>query len=141
MSNSLKSNFSGIQRSKNCDVGTENVGCGYGSPAGDASAYGDGFNAAGGGVYAMEWDSEFIKIWHFARSQIPRDISSKEPNPDEWGMPHAVFGGDSCDVDKYFKDMSLVINIVSFFLVLPFSGGIVLGACSSAGSLGQLTWL
>lgn len=80
---------------------------------GDASAYGDGFNAANGGVYAMEWDDEYIKIWHFARGNIPRDIHRKEPDPNGWGLPDAVFGGRSCDVDNFFKDMSLVINIVS----------------------------
>ncbi|KAK2608952.1 hypothetical protein QQS21_002528 [Conoideocrella luteorostrata] len=103
--------FSGVQRSANCDVGTDNVGCGYKSPADEASAYGDGFNAAKGGVYAMEWDSDFIKIWHFARVNIPRDITNKQPTPKDWGTPDAVFGGSGCDVDKFFKDMSLVINI------------------------------
>lgn len=114
VSNNLQSKFSGVLRSTNCDVGTDNVGCGYSSPADDTSAYGDGFNAANGGVYAMEWDDEYIKIWHFARSQIPSDIDNKEPDPSGWGLPDAIFGGDSCDVDNFFKDMSLVINIVSF---------------------------
>ncbi|KAG5935278.1 hypothetical protein E4U59_005693 [Claviceps monticola] len=98
-------------RTANCDVGTLNVGCAYDAPATDTSSYGDGFNAAGGGVYAMEWDSEYIKIWHFARSQIPRNIKTKKPDPKTWGLPDAIFGGDSCDVDKYFKNMNLVINI------------------------------
>lgn len=101
-------------RASNCDVGTDNIGCGYDSPTNDTAAYGDGFNAAKGGVYAMEWDSDFIKVWHFTRGQIPRDISNKKPNPATWGAPEAVFGGSSCKVDDFFKDMNLVINIVSF---------------------------
>ncbi|KAG6068455.1 hypothetical protein E4U32_000608 [Claviceps aff. humidiphila group G2b] len=111
LSKNLESKALTPPRTANCDVGTLNVGCAYDAPANDTSSYGDGFNAAGGGVYAMEWDSEYIKIWHFARSQIPRDIKTKKPDPKTWGLPDAIFGGDSCDVDKYFKDMSLVINI------------------------------
>jgi hypothetical protein len=109
----LNGNFSGIQREATCDIGNYNVGCGYSSSEDDGSAYGDGFNAAKGGVYAMEWDAEFIKIWHFARSNIPQDIGLKHPDPTGWGVPSAIFGGNSCDVDKFFKNMSLVINIVS----------------------------
>ncbi|KAF5123569.1 putative endo-1,3(4)-beta-glucanase [Metarhizium anisopliae] len=111
ISKSLGGKFSGAQRETDCNVGNNNVGCGYSSPAGDASAYGDGFNAANGGVYAMEWDNEFIKIWHFARSEIPKDITNKTPDTKGWGVPDAVFGGGDCNVDNFFKDMSLVINI------------------------------
>ncbi|KAH0597312.1 hypothetical protein MHUMG1_04689 [Metarhizium humberi] len=111
ISKSLGGKFSGVQRETDCNVGNNNVGCGYSSPAGDASAYGDGFNAANGGVYAMEWDNEFIKIWHFARSEIPKDITNKTPDTKGWGVPDAVFGGGDCNVDNFFKDMSLVINI------------------------------
>ncbi|QUC16851.1 uncharacterized protein UV8b_01092 [Ustilaginoidea virens] len=111
VSSTMSSMFSGSQRTTNCFVGGDNVGCGYFSPPGDTAAYGDGFNAANGGVYAMEWDSDFIKIWHFTRGQIPQDITAKQPDPDGWGLPTAIFGGPSCSVDNFFKDMSLVINI------------------------------
>ncbi|KAG5967750.1 hypothetical protein E4U58_002121 [Claviceps cyperi] len=118
LSKSLESKALTPPRTDDCDIGTLNVGCAYDAPANDTSSYGDGFNAAGGGVYAMEWDSEYIKIWHFARNQIPRDIKAKKPDPRAWGLPDAIFGGDSCDVDKYFKDMSLVINIIPFLSAL-----------------------
>ncbi|KHN94185.1 Glycosyl hydrolase family 16 protein [Metarhizium album ARSEF 1941] len=111
ISKSLHGKFLGVQRETDCDVGGDNVGCGYYSPAGDTSAYGNGFNAAQGGVYAMEWDDEFIKIWHFARRNIPEDITKKTPDPTGWGKPDAMFGGQDCDVNKFFNDMKLVINI------------------------------
>lgn len=72
-------------------------------------------------MYAVDWNSEHIRVWHFARDDIPADIESKTPSPDTWGPPHALFGGSSCDVDSYFKDMSLVLNIVSSRPL--FSGG------------------
>ncbi|EKJ77538.1 hypothetical protein FPSE_02288 [Fusarium pseudograminearum CS3096] len=103
--------FSGIRRNLDCGVGTNNVGCGFNPPQSDTSSYGDGFNAVGGGVYAMEWDSEYISIWHFSRGAIPADIEAKQPDPRKWGLPQSLFGGAKCNVDKYFSDMKLVLNI------------------------------
>ncbi|PNY28772.1 endo-1,3(4)-beta-glucanase [Tolypocladium capitatum] len=108
---SLAGLFSGKQRNVDCAVGSNNIGCGFGPPANDTSSYGDGFNAVDGGVYAMQWSSKHIKIWHFARAAIPRDIQRKKPDPRGWKLPEAVFGGSSCDVSSFFKNMSLVINI------------------------------
>lgn len=106
--------FSGNERDTDCFVGNDNIGCGFDPPSSDLSSYGDGFNAADGGVYAMDWDEDFISIWHFPRDGIPKDIEAKKPNPKRWGRPQAIFGGKSCDVDTYFKDMSIVLNIVSW---------------------------
>lgn len=64
----------------------------------------------------MEWDSDGLKVWHFARSTLPGDIALAPmvvPDPKAWGPPAAVFGGPSCDADSFFYNMSLVINIVS----------------------------
>ncbi|PON29393.1 hypothetical protein TGAM01_v201642 [Trichoderma gamsii] len=108
---SINGLYSGQQLNTQCAVGTYNIGCGFNPSSDDLSSYGDGFNAAHGGVYAMEWNEEHIRIWHFARGSIPRDIENKEPDPESWGQPVAIFGGSSCDVDTYFKNMRLVLNI------------------------------
>lgn len=108
---SINGLYSGHQLSTQCAVGTDNIGCGFNPSPEDVSSYGDGFNAAHGGVYAMEWNGENIRIWHFPRGYIPRDIENKEPDPESWGQPVAIFGGPSCDVDTYFKNMRLVLNI------------------------------
>ncbi|KAM5348212.1 hypothetical protein ACJ41O_008036 [Fusarium nematophilum] len=102
--------FSGERRNLDCFVGWENIGCGFNPPASDTSSYGDGFNAANGGVYAMEWDSEYIKIWHFPRGAVPADIEAKKPDPKRWGLPQALFGGSRCKVDEYYSNMRIVIN-------------------------------
>jgi hypothetical protein len=107
------SQSTGLQRNTDCFVGDQNIGCGFEPPSSDVSSYGDSFNAVNGGVYAMDWDSERIRVWHFPRGRIPSDIKAKRPNPSNWGLPQAAFGGRSCDVDSYFKDMSIVLNIVS----------------------------
>ncbi|KAM3500994.1 hypothetical protein MY10362_005920 [Beauveria mimosiformis] len=103
---------SGAAQNKDCNVvGADNVGCGYVTPASDTSSYGDTFNAVGGGIYAMLWDDEFIKVWHFDRDAAPADIAAKKPSPAGWGKPAAVYGGKSCDVESHFRDMSIVLNI------------------------------
>lgn len=102
---------SGSTQTTDCFIGDQNIGCGFVPADQDTATYGDTFNAVGGGVYAMNWDSDYIKVWHFDRSSIPADIKSKTPDPEGWGKPDAVFGGSSCDVDNYFKDMSIVLNI------------------------------
>ncbi|KAF1737904.1 Endo-1,3(4)-beta-glucanase [Beauveria bassiana] len=102
---------SGAAQTKDCNVGADNVGCGYVTPASDTSSYGDTFNAVGGGIYAMLWDDEYIKVWHFDRDTAPADIAAKKPEPAGWGKPAAVYGGKSCDVESHFRDMSIVLNI------------------------------
>ena len=113
---SLEGMSSGNQRNTECFIGDQNIGCGFDPPTTSANTYGDGFNAANGGVYAVQWDNEYVRVWHFVRDQIPGDIRSKTPNPESWGLPQAVFGGSSCDVDSYFKNMRLVINTVGFLV-------------------------
>lgn len=101
----------GDAQTKNCDVGDQNIGCGYTPSIKDTTSYGDTFNAVGGGIYAMQWDDDYIKVWHFDRNSAPADISAKKPKPDGWGKPQAVYGGKSCDVKSHFRDMSIVLNI------------------------------
>lgn len=116
--------YTGMLADPDCGVGTENIGCGFTAPASDTSSYGDGFNAVGGGVYAVLWDSEYLRVWHFARGEVPDDVEAKEPEPEGWGLPQGVFGGRGCDVDGFFRDMSIVINIVSLVLIeMVLEGG------------------
>ncbi|KAI5922598.1 glycoside hydrolase family 16 protein [Camillea tinctor] len=105
--------FIGVQGETDCSPDMYNYGCNYLASTADTTSYGDVFNAEGGGVYALEWTSDDLKIWHFPRSQIPGDIAFapvSTPDPSTWGPPQARFGGSSCDPDTYFYNMSLVIN-------------------------------
>lgn len=113
LSPSDEGRFTGELRNLDCSIGDSNVGCGYNPPASDTSSYGDGFNAVGGGVYAVQWNNEFLSVWHFPRGSIPEDIDAKVPDPSGWGLPQAVFGGADCDVNEYYNNMNLVLNIVS----------------------------
>ncbi|KAI1853269.1 hypothetical protein JX266_001975 [Neoarthrinium moseri] len=108
------SGFSGISTRMDCGPDPMNLGCTYIPPPSDDTSYGDTFNAAGGGVYAMQWEEDGIKIWHWSRDMIPDDIKfapGLTPDPETWGTPQAIFGGSNCDTDTYFYDLSLAINI------------------------------
>ena len=59
-------------------------GCGVLAPEG---TFGDSFNKKGGGVWATQIEADGIKIWYFARSDIPDDIKSDAPDPKNWGLP------------------------------------------------------
>ncbi|KAG6865090.1 hypothetical protein C0991_005192 [Blastosporella zonata] len=87
--------------------GTDNSGCAYRDT--DPRSFGQTFNDAGGGVYAHLWDQDGIKIWHFARDEIPKDIPDN-PNPSSWPTPAADFPTSSCDTSQHFHDHSLTID-------------------------------
>jgi hypothetical protein len=88
---------------------TDNRGCGFSDPGGNS--YGASFNAAGGGVFAHEWNSDHIKIWFFSRPQIPDDIKAQKPNPSSWGTPVAAWPAQFCDITKAVYQHYLVLDI------------------------------
>ncbi|PSK54774.1 hypothetical protein B9Z65_3863 [Elsinoe australis] len=95
-------------QTNNCAVPFSSTGCSSSDPR--TTSYGTGFNAQGGGVYAMDWTSSSIKVWFFPRSTIPNSIRSGNPNPAaDFGTPTALFQG-SCPIDTMFYDMSIVFD-------------------------------
>ena len=84
---------------------------GCGAVAGGSASWGDGFNNAQGGVYAMEWTSDAINIWFFTRNSVPSGISGDSPDPSTWGNPTASFqGGSGCDIDQHFQNHNIVFD-------------------------------
>ncbi|KAK1636660.1 tat pathway signal sequence [Colletotrichum phormii] len=94
---------------KDCNSGSASTGCGQSTSSNQN--YGDGFNAIGGGVYAVDFNSQAISVWFFPRSAIPGDVTSGNPVPSSWGQPLAKFnGGSGCDISSHFKQQNLVFN-------------------------------
>ncbi|KAJ5908764.1 hypothetical protein N7495_001446 [Penicillium taxi] len=87
------------------DLGT--VGC---VVEGAEGSYGTSFNKQGGGVYAMEWTSSFVKIWFFPRSSIPASITAGAPDVTKFGTPMALVQ-DGCDVASSFKAQSFIFDV------------------------------
>lgn len=96
-------------KNADCNHGTAFIGCGQ--SASDEGGFADGFNAQGGGIYAMQWTGEEINVFFFPRGQIPEDIRSGSPNPAGWGKPKANFRATGCDMEKHFKEHKIVFNI------------------------------
>ena len=109
---SNSSEFLGDAITLNCDVKAPNQPMNAGCSIGDNSnlTFGPEFNDAGGGVFATEWTSDFIKIWFFPRGSFPSDIVSSSPNPSKnWGTPNSLFQGPF-NIDDHFKNLSIIFD-------------------------------
>jgi len=64
--------FSGELVTPDCDINAPGQSKNAGCSIGDISnlTFGSDFNSAGGGVFATEWTSQFIKIWYFPRGSF-----------------------------------------------------------------------
>lgn len=101
---------SGTVNGMQCDVSlTSNSGCS--SHSNNQTSYGDGFNNIGGGIYATEWTSEYIKVWFFPRNNIPHDITNGAPDPKTWNSPQASFiGASGCNLDTHFMNHNIIFD-------------------------------
>ena len=71
------------------------------------SSFGEAFASQGGGVFAMEWTSNYIRMWSFAPASIPDSIITGNPDVSTFGTPSANMEG-SCDIDQHFSEHVLV---------------------------------
>ena len=74
------------------------------------NTYGTGFNNNGGGVVAMEWNGDFIKVWMFRRGEVPSNVYSDFPEPALWAVPAAKFQGN-CNINQKFSGHRIVLNL------------------------------
>ena len=78
----------------------------------DFDAFGDGFNANNGGIYAMEWTSDHISHWFFERGSEPEDVLGDAPDPSRWNPPKTTFvGGNGCDINSHFMNQQIVFDV------------------------------
>lgn len=102
-------NYTGTVGSTICDHGyMSNTGCGIVDPS--IASFGAAFNAKGGGIYAMKWDSLSIDVWFFYRTAIPDDILADLPDPAGWPRPSASLSGLGCPIDNYFRNHMLIFD-------------------------------
>ncbi|KAL2135410.1 hypothetical protein VTI74DRAFT_8643 [Chaetomium olivicolor] len=114
----IRREMSGVAGQGDCHNSTNsNVGC---TVSGAPATYGPDFNAAGGGIVALEWRSEGIRVWVFSRGEsggkgltmLPAAASGAgAPDPSTWGPPLADFPSTSCDVGSHFQNQSIIVNI------------------------------
>jgi hypothetical protein len=94
---------------------------------GEPNSYGTPMNANGGGVYAMEWTSDYINVYFFPRDAIPDDITNENPDPSGWGTPTANFESQygDCDIDAHFPAQTIV-SLLTLLIRLSFSAPILI---------------
>ncbi|KAA8569305.1 hypothetical protein EYC84_000962 [Monilinia fructicola] len=76
----------------------------------DPNSYGTPFNNNGGGVYAMQWTSDVIRIWNFGPDAIPADITAGTPDPSTWTLPAFTTEGGVCNIDELFANHKIVFD-------------------------------
>lgn len=104
--------MTGQLRLDNCSV-TSNGGSGCTVGDADAKSYGEGFAAAGGGIYVCEFTTDAIKVWFKSRADVPASMTGDAGSIDTsvLGTPTANYPAKTCDIAKYFQEQILTITI------------------------------
>ncbi|RDA85422.1 hypothetical protein CP532_1538 [Ophiocordyceps camponoti-leonardi (nom. inval.)] len=76
--------------------------------AADARAFTD---HTAGGIFAMEWTREFIKLYRWRPGSEPRDINSDQPDTSRWGTPMVYLLNSDCDIDDHFSNQRIVLSL------------------------------
>ncbi|KAG6826862.1 hypothetical protein H0H92_014120 [Tricholoma furcatifolium] len=105
---------SGTPVQNNCYAkANNNAGCGV--KFSDAQSYGPTFNENGGGWFAMERTTTYIKVWFWSRTatDVPSDVSNGDNSVDtgNWGTPAAYFPDTSCAMGNKFGPQNIIINL------------------------------
>ncbi|GAA5871752.1 hypothetical protein JCM1840_003990 [Sporobolomyces johnsonii] len=110
----------------------DNQGCS--TRDGSQKSYGAPFNAKGGGVFAVKWNTRGIAIYSWARDSIPADVAAGAPTGVGWGTPTDLLLSDNCDIMSHFYEMKMVINTN---LCGTWAGGVWDDDLSYAGAPGS----
>lgn len=113
-----------------CDANADPGACGFSDDS--TSTFGPGFNSAGGGVFALQFDTSGISMWFFQAGSVPSDISNLAPTPSNWGSPRMSVPTSSCSPTTYFKDLMMVVDT-------NMAGSFTEGVWAVDGAGGQAT--
>ncbi|KAL4068802.1 glycoside hydrolase family 16 protein [Scleroderma yunnanense] len=106
--------MTGTSVGTNCDVyETNNSGCGV--DINDNNSFGPSFNGIGGGWYAIERTSSFVKIFFWERESLSVPTDVRYPTSfvitDGWGTPAAYFPNTDCDFSTHMGPHNIIINL------------------------------
>ncbi|TFK92177.1 glycoside hydrolase family 16 protein [Polyporus arcularius HHB13444] len=102
----------GTTKGTDCSAGVNSrVGCAVTDTR--DNSFGAGFNNAGGGVWATQFDASGIFIWFWTRASVPSDvsISATSADPAKWGTPTAAWPASSCNITNFFQPQQIVLDI------------------------------
>ncbi|KAJ6590533.1 concanavalin A-like lectin/glucanase domain-containing protein [Mycena vulgaris] len=79
------------------------------------NSYQSGFAAAGGGVWAAQFDYTGIFIWFWSRPNVPASITQATATSSislsDWGTPSASYLNTTCTIQDFFGPQNLIIDI------------------------------
>ncbi|KAI0633036.1 concanavalin A-like lectin/glucanase domain-containing protein [Trametes polyzona] len=95
-----------------CSSGT-NSAAGCAVMDSQSASFGGDFAAAGGGVWATQFDETGVFIWFWPRKDVPDSVTNAKDtiDPSGWGTPAAAWPSSSCDINKFFTPQQLVLDI------------------------------
>nr|GAT54798.1 predicted protein [Mycena chlorophos] len=114
----------------NCDANVDPGACGFSDNS--DTTFGPGFNKAGGGVFALKFDTSGIDFYFFQAGSVPSDITNKQPTPSSWGSPKVSISPSTCNPETYFDDLMIFLNT-------NLGGSFTEGVWSTDGAGGQST--
>ncbi|EGO03548.1 glycoside hydrolase family 16 protein [Serpula lacrymans var. lacrymans S7.3] len=98
-----------------------NIGSDCSTPSGcvvaetQPNSYNSGFAAAGGGVWATQFDVTGVFIWFWSRPNVPESItqanSTSSIDITSWGTPSASYFANTCNITEFFSPQNLVFDI------------------------------
>jgi len=105
-----------------------------------SNSFGQGFNQAGGGVFATQFDASGIYIWFWSRANIPSSVTSASTSNSpfgslsDWGTPSASYPTSTgCNISQYFNPQTLVLDITLCGIWAGLSS-VYLPQCASQGT-------
>ncbi|KAM3501336.1 hypothetical protein MY10362_005625 [Beauveria mimosiformis] len=73
------------------------------------------WGASDGGIQALEWTKDTIKLYTWPTGKEPENIDSKTPDTSSWGTPSVQLSSPGCDTSKAFGNQTILFT-------LPFCG-------------------
>ncbi|KII91131.1 glycoside hydrolase family 16 protein [Plicaturopsis crispa FD-325 SS-3] len=79
------------------------------------NSYQSGFAAAGGGVWAVQFDVAGVYMWFWSRPNVPASLtgatSTSALDISQWGVPSASYASTTCNIPQFFTAQQLVLDI------------------------------
>ncbi|KAF8896814.1 concanavalin A-like lectin/glucanase domain-containing protein [Mucidula mucida] len=91
-----------------CNANADSTSCGFNLDS--QTSYGQPFNSASGGTYAVSITDDAISFYFWNQGSVPSDITSNTPTPSSWGSALVTISNTACDISSHFTDLSLIIN-------------------------------
>ncbi|KAK9434637.1 beta-1,3-endoglucanase [Metarhizium brunneum] len=64
-----------------------------------------------GGIQALEWTTEYIKLFTWPHGQEPENLNDEELDTSSWGQPSVQLRASNCDINRIFQEQQLMFTL------------------------------